>query len=133
MRQQMEEDIVASAEELNSFQRRLVPVGSTGALAGSIRYEVQRGTEFSVTLKAGGTAATQREVREGSGIMTDEAVLAEFGTKPHRLGGKFKGALHPGTKPVPFFFGPYRASKKRIKSKSSRGINKAAKKIAGKA
>lgn len=131
VRKQVETDLITSAKELNSFQRRLVPVDK-GTLATSIRYEVEQGAEFGVVVKAGGTPATRREVRQGSGEFTDEAPLVEFGTGPHRLKGKFAGALHPGTKPQPFFFGPYRASKKRIKSRSARGIGKAVRQIAGK-
>lgn len=53
------------------------------------------------------------------------AHLVEFGTAPHRVGGRFKGAMHPGTKAQPFFFPAYRALRKRVKSRVRRSLRKA--------
>lgn len=58
------------------------------------------------------------------------AHLVEFGTKPHAQGGKFKGTQHPGTSAKPFFFPGYRANKKQVKSRISRAITRAAKRVA---
>lgn len=58
------------------------------------------------------------------------AHLVEFGTKPHPQGGMFKGTQHPGTPAQPFFFPGYRANKRKVKSRMSRAINRAAKKVA---
>lgn len=58
------------------------------------------------------------------------AHLVEFGTAPHTNGGRFAGSQHPGTAAQPFFYPGYRAHKKRVKSRVSRAITKAAKKVA---
>lgn len=118
--------IPASAGELVAMQKRLAP-RDKGALENSIRYEAD---QFRAVVMAGGTAATRREVRKGSGQFTDEAVLVEFGTKPHIVGGKFAGAKHPGTPARPFFFPAWRAMKKRIKGRLSRSITTGIKKVA---
>jgi hypothetical protein len=44
------------------------------------------------------------------------AHLVEFGSRPHVQGGRFKGTMHPGYAPQPFFFPAYRALRKRIRS-----------------
>ena len=58
------------------------------------------------------------------------AHLVEFGTAPHAQGGKFAGTMHPGTPAKPFFYPMYRLGKKRAKSRITRGVNRAAKKVA---
>lgn len=116
-----------SAAELVGMMRRLAP-SRTGMLVGSIRAE--QTDEFAASVVAGGTAATRREVRKDSGMFTDEAILAEFGVKPHKLGGLFEGAMHPGTPPRPFFYPSWRAMKKPIKSRIARSITKGIKKVA---
>jgi hypothetical protein len=118
-----------SAEDLVGLQQRLVPI-EKGTLRDSIRFEIFEGEEFRATVIAGGTAATRRELRKGSGRFTDEAVLAEFGTHAHRAGGKFRGALIPAEPPRAFFYPAWRAMKKPIKSRISRAITSAAKKVA---
>lgn len=126
VRAEVLKSVPSSAEELASLQRRLAP-HDKGNLQASIRVEHD---EFRAKVIAGGTASTRREVRKGSGQFTDEAILMEFGTRPHRIGGKFAGARHPGTPARPFFFPAYRALKKRIKSRISRSITTGIKKIA---
>jgi hypothetical protein len=116
-----------AADELVGMMQRLAP-RNKGVLVASIRREQLE--EFRAAVIAGGTPATRREIRKGSGQFTDEAILAEFGTKPHRVGGKFKGARHPGTAPQPFFYSSWRAMKKRIKSKIARSITTGIKKVA---
>lgn len=63
----------------------------------------------------------------------------EFGTAPHSVAkgadrsSKRKrsgGRMHPGARANPFFFPAYRATRKRLKSRVSRAITKAAKKVA---
>lgn len=58
------------------------------------------------------------------------ARMIEFGTAPHLNGGRFAGSKHPGTAAQPFFFPAFRANRRRAKSRVSRAINKAAKKVA---
>lgn len=38
----------------------------------------------------------------GPTVKAPHAHLVEFGTAPHVLGGRFEGAMHPGTAPQPF-------------------------------
>jgi hypothetical protein len=54
----------------------------------------------------------------------------EFGTAPHKQGGMFKGTDHPGTAARPFFYGPFRALRKRVKSRITRATRKATREIA---
>jgi HK97 gp10 family phage protein len=72
-----------------------------------------------------GGAATAGGEREGW-----YARLVEFGTSAHEAGGKFKGAMHPGTSARPFFYPAWRANKRRAKARISRAITRAAKKVA---
>lgn len=117
-----------AADDLVAMQKRLAP-HDKGNLRESIRKEAFENQDDAYRIKvvAGGTAATRRVVREGSGKVIDEAVLIEFGTKKHKAGGKFAGARIPDQPPRPFFFPAYRALKRRIKSKIARAISKAVK------
>lgn len=116
-----------AADELVGMMQRLAP-RDRGNLIASIRREQPQ--EFKAAVIAGGTPATRREVRKGSGIFTDEAILTEFGSKAHRAGGKFKGARIPAIPARPWFLPSWRAMKKRIKSKLSRSITTGIKKVA---
>jgi hypothetical protein len=55
------------------------------------------------------------------------AALVEFGTPPHLNKGRFPGTQHPGTKPVSYFFGPYRAERRRAKAAITRAMKKSMK------
>lgn len=63
--------------------------------------------------------------------------LVEFGTAPHKNGGKFKGTMHPGTAPQPFMRPAWEAEKgptlERIKPLLYKAIARAAKREAAKA
>jgi hypothetical protein len=119
VRQEVGKALEDSARELTGLQKRLAPHGATGGLEDSILYEIDG---LRATVTAGGTAATKREAREGSGVELDVALMEEFGVKAHRAGGKFEGALIPAIPPRPFFFPAYRALRKRIKGRLSRAI-----------
>ncbi|MGM4911437.1 HK97-gp10 family putative phage morphogenesis protein [Rhizobium sp. 768_B6_N1_8] len=54
----------------------------------------------------------------------------EFGTAAHTAGGKFAGAQIPAQPAKPYFFVSFRASRKKVKSRITRAINKAAKEVA---
>ena len=54
----------------------------------------------------------------------------EFGTAPHINGGWFAGTKHPGTRPSPYFYPSWRANRRKAKTRVSRAINKAAKRVA---
>lgn len=75
--------------------------------------------DLQVTISAGNT-----DVRY--------AHLVEFGTKPRKNGGKFKGTDHPGTAAQPFFYPAYRLGKKAVLSRINRAVRKAARTAAAK-
>lgn len=113
------------AEDVAGMARRLAPKKS-GALAASIK--VTAGSK-SKRLASSGDQDLSVRVTAGD----KEAYYAawvEFGTAPHANGGKFAGTQHPGTAAQPFFFPAYRASRKRVKSRISRAVTRAARKAA---
>lgn len=131
-----------SADEIVAMQKRLAPK-ETGELANSIvatpggkgpAYSQGAASptagdpDLSITITAGNTRVRY-------------AHLVEFGTRPHTIRAKDGGALgpggifgteveHPGATAQPFFYPGYRALKKRVRGRISRGISKAAKKVA---
>jgi HK97 gp10 family phage protein len=125
--------IETGANEIADMQKRLAPV-RTGALRDSIavsldgkppRYAAFRPKKGrnAVAPEAGVTAvitAGNPEVRY--------AHLVEFGTAPHVVGGKFKGAEHPGARAEPFFYPAYRVLKRRVRGRISRAFSKGVKK-----
>lgn len=105
--------IEKSADELIAFQKRLAPDDPSTPppdLKSSIRKREGR-HELSVE------------------VFTDDfkAAWVEFGTAEHPAGGKFTGSTIPSIAAQPFFFPPYRASRRRIKSRISRAVKKAVK------
>lgn len=123
--------IEREAGEIVAMQKRLVAKDS-GALRDSIRVEMGDTSVDSTANLAGGSAA------DGSGGDPDltatiiagnqEAYYArfvEFETAPHINGGMFAGTENPGTRAQPFFYGPFRARKKKAKAAVSRAIGKA--------
>ena len=74
------------------------------------------------------------------------ARFVEFGTKPHSLSKGFlvrmrgrnrrvrpsNDRLHPGARARPFFYGPFRALRRKIKARVSRAIGRAVKEVAAK-
>jgi HK97 gp10 family phage protein len=131
-RQEMQAALKTSGDEIADLARSFAPKKS-GALARSIGSTIGAyvtdnanvrgvqatagGHDLSVTIHAGDAQAYY-------------AAFVEFGTAPHPNGGLFKGSEHPGSSPQPFFFPAFRLGKKRAKSRISRAINKAAKKVA---
>lgn len=103
-----------SADEITALQRNLAPV-EDGTLRSSIESTVSN-EGLRVTISAGGPATT-KPVREGADAEYDYALGIEFGTE--NMPAK------------PFFFPGYRAVRKRVKSRMSRAVNKAAKAVAG--
>lgn len=55
------------------------------------------------------------------------AAFVEFGTAPHRLGGLFKGAHHPGSVAQPFFFPAWRINRRSVKARLTRAMRAAIK------
>lgn len=98
MRAEVRASLEKSADELVAMQKRLAPVDD-GDLRDSIRKEDGR-HELSIEVKAG-----DRKVFY--------AAMVEFGTV--------------NAPAQPFFFGPYRALRKRMRSRTSRAVRKAVK------
>lgn len=133
VRSAIKQALAEGADEITDMQKRLAPV-KTGDLRNSI---VQtwgghrvRYSSLNATAGAGDPDLTVRISAGNSKVRY--AHLIEFGTAPHINGGKFVGSQHPGTKAQPFFYPPYRALRKRVKSRITRATTKAAKKVAGK-
>ncbi len=114
IRAELMKALVTSGAEINGLQRRFVP-REDGVLAGTIDM-IEKPADLQVVLVAGGPATT-RPVRDGADAEYDYAFGQEFGTQEMPAN--------------PFFFPGYRLGKKRAKSRISRAINQAAKKVAG--
>ena len=129
---EMRKAIAESASEIVQMQKGFAPVDD-GDLKQSITW--QWGDEakiaYSQTL---GSVSGQHElsarISAGNGKVR-YAHLVEFGTAQHTAGGKFEGATIPAIPPQPFFHPGFRIGKKRAKSRISRAVNRAAKKVAG--
>ena len=116
------------AEEMVAMARRLAPVDD-GDLRESIGWTWGEAPKGSMVIAKGGSTGMTITVYAGN----SEAFYArwvEFGTVTHPQGGKFGGTRHPGTTAQPFFFPAWRATRKRVKSRTSRAVSKAAKRIA---
>jgi len=119
------------ANEIVDMMKSLVPVDS-GELRDSIGWTWGKRPKYSQAIAvvksklAGDLTIT---IYAGNSKVR-YAHLVEFGSAPHINGGMFKGTQHPGTAKQPFFFVSWRTNKKRVKSRISRAINKAAKEVA---
>lgn len=131
VRSSIKQALAEGADEITDMQKRLVEK-KTGALRDSIKQTWGGGRErYSSLNVATGGGDPDLTVRISAGNSAVRyAHLVEFGTKPHVNGGKFAGTLHPGARAKPFFYPPYRALKKRVKSRISRATTKAARKVA---
>ncbi len=138
-RSAIKQALAEGADEITDMQKRLAPVSTRGnhgnppgALRDSIKQTWGGGRERYSSLNAyGGSGDPDLTVRISAGnSKVRYAHLVEFGTAPHVNGGKFAGTLNPGSKAQPFFYPPYRALSKRVKSRITRATNKAAKKVA---
>lgn len=126
-----------AAGEVVEFQRRVVPVES-GKLRASIRFVMG-------SFKTAGSAQLRAGSVEGDPDLTATVVagdqagwyarLVEFGTAEHSLAkganrssGKLqdKGPHMRELKPRPFFYGPFRALRPKLKRRISAAVRKAA-------
>ena len=137
--------IAQGAQEVVDIQKRLAPHGRTGKLAASIRWRYGDEAKAAYAgLKSGGPKGDPRTSAILSAGNTDVryAHLVEFGTAPHPQGGIFAArgigrlfgsrVMHPGTPPKPFFFPPFRAKKRAVKSRIGRAMTKAVRSVAKK-
>ena len=113
---EMRPALQTGADEINGLQRRFVPK-EEGVLESTIDNAMlpEKSGRIGVELTAGGKRTT-RPVRNGADAEYDYALGQEFGTKDMPAN--------------PFFFPGYRLGKKRAKSRITRAINKAAKRVA---
>lgn len=122
--------IAQGAEEVVAAQRRLAPVDD-GDLRESIiwQWDNKRRVKYSQQLGGTGQGALRglgfKAVITVGNTKVRYAHLVEFGTGPHKQGGKFKGTMHPGTVAQPFFFVGFRMTKNRVRKRIRLAINKA--------
>lgn len=121
----------ASANEIVAMAKSLAPKES-GTLANSIAWTYGDAPKGAIVLGKvkQGRAGNLRITVYAGGPDAFYARMVEFGTAPHLNGGRFAGSQNPGSAAQPFFYPAYRANKKSAKSRISRAINKAAKKVA---
>lgn len=144
VRSALKQALAQGADELTEMQKRLAPVGppsgaqkKKGAKPGALRDSIKQTWGDSkvsyASLKGKGGVAGDPDltvtITAGNSAVR-YAHLVEFPTAPHKVGGKFKGAQHPGTQAQPFFYPAYRALRRRIKSRVTRAAKKAAKSVA---
>ena len=119
------------ADEIVGLMKSLCPRDS-GALRESIAWtwgDAPKGALTLATVKGKGGSDNVITVYAGNA----EAYYArfiEFGTAAHTAGGQFAGSTIPAIPAQPFFFVSFRAMRRRVKSRVTRAINKAAKEVA---
>lgn len=122
-----------SAEEIVRLAKSLAPVDD-GDLQMSIGWtwgEAPKGSMVLGTVRQEGRGAGNMVVTiYAGGGKAFYARWVEFGTSPHINAGTRSGTQHPGTAARPFFYPAYRALRKRVRSRTSRAINTAAKSAA---
>ena len=130
VKQRIREAMEAGAEEIVNLAKSLVPVDD-GTLRDSIGWTYGRAPKGAMTIGKVETTGGDLTITIYAG--NDQAFYArwiEFGTSSHTAGGKFAGAVIPAQAARPFFYVSFRASRKRVKGRITRAINKAAKEVA---
>lgn len=134
-RKEIRKALETSAEEMADVAKRFAPRES-GALARSIDYTFGAYKAANANVRAvGGYGGLQDKdltvtIHAGDSVAW-YAALVEYGTPPHAQPNNPRiGYHHPGASPQPFFMPAYRLIKKRVRSRISRAINRAAKKAA---
>lgn len=118
------------ADEIVSMMRSLVPTDS-GDLRDSIAWTWGRAPKGALTLGKVQSIGGDLTITVYAGNATAYySRFVEFGTASHTAGGMFAGATIPTIAASPFFFVSYRANRKKVKSRITRAINKAAKEVA---
>lgn len=130
-RRRIREAMEKGADEIVAMMKSLVPV-DTGGLARSIGWTWGAAPKGALTIgKIRGVSGADNIITIYAGDAENfQARWVEFGTAPHTAGGLFAGATIPAIPASPFFFVSYRANRKRVKSRVTRAINKAAKEVA---
>ncbi|MBX4992897.1 HK97 gp10 family phage protein [Rhizobium binae] len=118
------------AGEIVSMMRSLVPTDS-GDLRDSIAWTWGRAPKGALTLGKVQSVGGDLTITIYAGNATAYySRFVEFGTASHTAGGMFAGATIPAIAASPFFFVSYRANRKKVKSRITRAINKAAREVA---
>lgn len=131
VQKRIREAMEQGADEIVSLMKSLCPSDS-GDLRDSIAWtwgSAPKGAMTLATVKGKGGADNVITIYAGNADAY-YARFVEFGTASHTAGGKFAGAEIPAIPAQPFFFVSFRANRKRVKSRITRAINKAAKEVA---
>lgn len=126
---EIERAMIKSAREMVSMAKGLVPVDQ-GALRDSIDWTFGGAPKGSIAI---GSIPGPNDVAITVYAGDEVAYYArwvEFGTAPHKVGGMFRGAQHPGAGAQPFFYPAFRSVRKRMKSRVGKAVRSAAKKAA---
>lgn len=128
-RQEIAKAMEQSADEMVRLAKSLAPVDD-GDLRASIGWTWGEAPQGSMAIggvrrEGKGTGNMQITVYAGNSTAF-YARWVEFGTSPHPQGGMFAGTQHPGTRGTGFFFGSYRAMRKRFRSRTTRALRRAA-------
>lgn len=126
--------IAASATAVVAKQKGYAPVDD-GDLKASIGFTMGEYRPSHPNVR-GISSKTSKSGKTGATIFAGDekafyAAFVEFGTAPHRNGGRFAGTMHPGSLPHPFFWPAWRLLKSGIKRKMTKAIKDAAVKTAG--
>jgi len=130
VKERIREAMEAGANEIVEMAKSLV-ADDTGALRDSIGWTYGRAPKGAMTLGKVESLGGDMTITIYAG--NSEAFYArwiEFGTSSHTAGGKFAGAKIPAQPARPFFYVSFRANRRRVKSRISRAITKAAKEVA---
>lgn len=109
--------------------------GANKRMADSFRLSSRLTKEAKRYNKNMGYEDSKTAVTRHLGSNHKAAVMTELGTKPHILGGRFKGAKHPGTEPKPMLRPAFDNNKQKVVNNLAeimgRNIEKAIKKQGG--
>jgi HK97 gp10 family phage protein len=130
VKKRIREAMEQGAAEIVEMAKSLCPTDS-GALRDSVDWTWGKAPKGAMTIATVTSTGNELTITVFAG--DGEAYYArfvEFGTAAHTAGGKFEGATIPAVAAQPFFYVSYRANRKKVKSRITRAINKAAKEVA---
>ncbi|MDQ0558310.1 HK97 gp10 family phage protein [Rhizobium mesoamericanum] len=130
VKQRIKTAMEAGADEIVAMAKSLV-ADDTGKLRESIGWTYGRAPKGSMTLGKVESLGGDLTITIYAGNTESfQSRWIEFGTQAHIAGGKFAGAKIPAQPARPFFYVSFRANRRRVKSRISRAITKAAKEVA---
>lgn len=142
VRSAIKQALAQGADEITALQKRLAPVedgdlrdsitqtwggGRVRYAAMSVRYEDEGDPDLTVRLSAGNSKVRYAHIVEfgSSPHSVAKGARRKYSGMVHVLTSKGKARQHPGSKPQPFFFPPYRALRRRVRSRIARGTSRA--------